>query len=58
MLQHRLGAFKMRRLLVPDVEGLEFLDVSLEGNNLEESVVEAQANHATLRLYDPNDARL
>ena len=46
------------QLLQADVEGLELAVVPVQGDDLEEAVVEPQANHATLGVHNADYARL
>ena len=46
------------QLLQADVEGLELAVVPIQRDDLEEAVVEPQANHAALWVHDTDDACL
>lgn len=45
------------QLLQADVEGLELAVVPVQGDDLEQPVVQPQADHAALGVHDADDAR-
>ena len=46
------------QLLQTDVEGLQLAILPVQRDHLEQSVVQAQPDHAALRVHNTNDARL
>lgn len=46
------------QLLQADVEGLQLLVLPIQGDDLEEAVVEAQPDHPALGINDPDDPSL
>ncbi len=46
------------QLLQTDVEGFELAVITVQRDDLEQPVVQTQANHTTLRIHDPDDPGL
>lgn len=46
------------QLLQTDVKGFELAVLAVQGDHLEQTVVQPQTNHATLRIHNSDNARL
>ena len=42
----------------PNIKGFKFTIISIQWYDFEEAIIQPEANHSALWIYDPNDASL